>query len=103
MNSSDIATGPESSATEEWIARNAFFEAIAQQVRRPLDGVVALTDLLERQALSPDALSYVKTIAEQHQLLQRTLTEACDLARAEAGKLELVLAPVDLRPLMDDI
>jgi len=103
MNSSDIATGPESSATEEWIARNAFFEAIAQQVRRPLDGIMALTDLLERQALSPDALSYVKTIAEQHQVLQRTLTEACDLARAEAGKLELVLAPVDLRPLMDDI
>jgi two-component system, sensor histidine kinase len=103
MNSSDIAPGYESSATEEWIARHDFFEAIAQQVRRPLDGALAVTDLLERQPLNPEAQAYLKTLAEQHQQLLRTLSEACDLARAEVGKLELAPKPVDLRPLMDDI
>jgi two-component system, sensor histidine kinase len=87
----------------DWAERNAFFEAIAAEVRRPLDGILAVADLLQRQPLTADVQSYVRTIAEQHQMLLQTLNDACDLSRAERGALELSTAPVELRPLMDAI
>ncbi len=100
MNSEN---SPEQNAADDWAARGAFFEAIAEQVRRPLDGVLAVAELLKRQPLSPDVENHVRTITEHHQQLLQTLIDACDLSRAERGALEVDLAAVDLRPLMDDI
>ncbi len=87
----------------DWEERNAFFEALAAEVRRPLDGVLAVAELLQRQPLTPEVQQYVRTLAEQHQSLLQTLNDACDISRAERGALELAPAPVELRPLMDAI
>ncbi len=84
-------------------ARVKLFDSISQQIRRPVDGMRAVTDLLRRQPLSPDALAYVRTLDDHYQALLRTLADAGDMVRAESGQLELEPGPVELRMLMDDV
>ncbi len=68
-----------------------------------MEGVLAVTELLQRLPLSADAQAHVRTIMWQHQMLLRALEDASDLGRAEAGKLTITAESVDLRPLMDAI
>jgi CheY-like chemotaxis protein len=98
--SSDPALTP---VPSEDAAQQLFFDAIAEEIRQPLEGVLAVTELLQRLPLSADAHAHVRTIMWQHQMLVRALDDACDLGRAEAGKLTISPQSVDLRPLMDGI
>jgi CheY-like chemotaxis protein len=98
--SSDPALTP---VSPEGAAQQLFFDAIAQEIRQPMEGVLAVTELLQRLPLSADAHAHVRTIMWQHQMLLRALEDASDLGRAEAGKLTITPESVDLRPLMDGI
>jgi CheY-like chemotaxis protein len=84
-------------------AQQLFFDAIAQDIRQPLDGAMAVIEMMQRLPMSADAQAHVRTLAWQHQMLLRALDDAADLGRAEAGKLTIMPASVDLRPLMDGI
>jgi len=90
-------------ARESGAAQDRVFEAMLQEIRRPLDGAIAVGDLLQREALPDGAAAIVRTLVEQHTLLLRMLTEASDLSRARAGRLELDPRPVELRHFMDEI
>lgn len=100
--SSRIADKKPSSA-DQGDERVRFFDTVSQQIRRPLDGMMAVTELLRRQPLTPDAQAYVRTLDEHCQTLMRILADASDLVRAKGGQLELEHEPVELRPLMDEI
>jgi CheY-like chemotaxis protein len=90
-------------ARESGAVQDRIFEAMLQEVRRPLDGAIAVGDLLEREILPDGAAAIVRTLAEQHALLLRMLTDASDLSRARAGALELDPGPVELRVFMDEV
>ena len=45
------------------IAQKLFFEAIAKEIRQPLEDVLAVTELLQRLPLSPDAQGHVRTLS----------------------------------------
>lgn len=79
------------------------FDAFTRDVRRPLDGMHAIIDLLMRQPLTPDAKEYVATLLDHHTAVLRSLRDAADLVRAENGDLHIEPQAVELRPLMDDI
>ena len=80
-----------------------FFDTVSQQIRRPLEGMMAVTELLHRQPLTPDAVAYVRTLDQHCQTLMRTLADASDLVRARGGQLELEHKAVELRSLMDGV
>jgi len=61
----DVAHGDE---------RMRFLDSLGQQIRRPLDGMLAVTDLLRRQPLTPDALAYVRTLEDHYQTRCERLT-----------------------------
>ena len=42
-------------ARESGAAQDRVFEAMLQEIRRPLDGAIAVSDLLQREALPQDA------------------------------------------------
>lgn len=79
------------------------FDAMLQELRHPLDGALAITDLLQREALSAEAMGFVRNLAEQHRALIRMLADASDLARGRDGTLALEPAPVELRAFMDEV
>src|SRR5690606_28668165 len=80
-----------------------FLNVLGHELRTPMNGVMAVADLLRRQPLNRQAQAHVATIMESSETLLRTLQDALDLTRAEAGELDLSLAPAPLRAVMDDI
>ena len=84
-------------------ARNQFLNMMADELRMPMNGVLAVADLLRRQPLSPLSHTHVATIVESSGTALRVLEDALDLARAEAGELELNPTATPLRALMDDV
>src|SRR5690606_37881489 len=73
------------------------------ELRTPMNGVLAVAELLRRQPLNAQAQAHVTTIVESSETLIRILQDALDLSRAEAGELELKPDATPLRALMDDV
>jgi CheY-like chemotaxis protein len=80
-----------------------FAEMLNHELRTPMNGVIAVADLLQRQPLTADAKAFVRTIIESSQATLRTLNDALELSRAEAGEMMLDIQGVGLRELMDGL
>lgn len=83
--------------------RDPFLEALSHEARTALNGILAMADLLQRQPLSADSRTYVQTLADSSRNLLGTVSDALDLSRGEAGKLDLAPQPTNLRELMDAV
>jgi signal transduction histidine kinase/ActR/RegA family two-component response regulator len=70
-------------------AKSQFLAVMSHEIRTPLNGVLAIADILERKLTQPELGPYVRSIQDSGQTLLRLLTDALDLSRAEAGRLEL--------------
>ena len=84
-------------------ANSRFMGLMNTELRTPLNGVMAVAELLLRQPLNDAALAHVQTIIDSSDSALDTLQDALDLARAEAGELELAAAPTPLRGVMDQV
>ena len=70
---------------------------VTHDLKTPLTSIKGLAQLmLRRQAFNPQAL---ETIVGQSNHLERLINDLLDVARMEAGRLDLQLAPVDLGQL----
>lgn len=84
-------------------AKSQFLAVLSHELRTPLNGVLAVAELLQRQPLGLDAQAYVQTIVDSSDTLLRTLADAVDLAKAEAGELTLDAQPILIREIMDEV
>jgi len=80
-----------------------FLDLISHEIRSPMNGVLAVAELLERQPLSADSQAFVRTILESSQATLRALNDAIELSQAQIGEMTLNAAPVLLRELMDGV
>jgi signal transduction histidine kinase/CheY-like chemotaxis protein len=76
-------------------------ETLGSEFRTPLNGVVAMAQLLHRQPMGEDALAQVNSIRASGEALLRLLNDSMDLTRAEEGLLDLFPEPVLLRGVAD--
>ena len=84
-------------------ARCEFLDALCQDLRTPLNGVLAVGELLQRQPLGANAQAHVQTIVDSSETLLRILQDALDLGLAEAGDLPVAPEPTVLRGVMDAV
>jgi CheY-like chemotaxis protein len=61
------------------------FAALERELQGPVNGVLAMVELLSRQTLPPDAATCVRTLEADAQRLQRILASARELADTERG------------------
>jgi len=80
-----------------------FLELISREMRTPLNGVLAVSELLQRQPLSIDSQAYVRTITESAQATLRALNDALELSQGDFRPLDMDPKPVVLRDLMDAV
>lgn len=83
-------------------AKSRFLATLGHEIRTPMTGVLGMAELLLGSALPEAAHAKVLQIQRAGQHLLRLLNDALDLARIEAGKLELVAVPFDLHALLDE-
>lgn len=84
-------------------AKSRFLATLGHEVRTPMTGVLGMSELLAAGPLDPRQRRQVDAIRHAGEHLLRLVNDALDLARIEAGKLELANADFAVRPLLDDI
>ena len=84
-------------------AGRRFMEVISHEVRTPMNGLLAVAELLQRQPLSSDSQAYVRTIIESGHATLQALNDALELARANTISVALNTAPSILRDVMDQV
>ncbi|MBS0557839.1 MAG: response regulator [Proteobacteria bacterium] len=84
-------------------AKSEFLATMGHEIRTPMTGVLGMTELLLRTRLDDTQKDYAQAIRTSGQLMLRLVNDSLDLARIEAGKLQLDIAPFDLRALLRQV
>jgi PAS domain S-box-containing protein len=77
-------------------AKSEFLANMSHEIRNPLNGVMGIASVLGRTDLTPTQREMVDLIVVSAQTLEALLSDVLDLARIEAGRLELRDEPFDL-------
>jgi CheY-like chemotaxis protein len=80
-----------------------FIELVSRELRSPMNGVLAVAEILQRQPLSVDSQSFVRTIIESCHGMVTALDDALELSCADAGDLAFDPQPARLRDVMDEV
>lgn len=84
-------------------ARNSFVDTMTKALFSPLSTVDAFAEIISRQPLPVETRGHLDAILQASGESLGMLQKARDLARAEAGELQLSLSPTPPRILMDQI
>ncbi|MFF0058349.1 sensor histidine kinase [Streptomyces microflavus] len=87
-------------------AKTRFWTNISHELRTPVSAVVALSRLLLAAGSAPlteEQRRQISLIDASGQTLFSLVNDLLDMAKAEAGQLEIVSAPVDLRALVGQL
>jgi signal transduction histidine kinase len=77
-------------------AKSTFLAVTSHEIRTPLNGVLGMAQAMENDPLSAVQRERVGVIRQSGEALLDILNDILDLAKVEAGKLELEAAPFDL-------
>ncbi len=78
-------------------AKSQFLANMSHELRTPLNAILGYAQLLKDADLTEQQLSGIKTIHQSGEHLLTLITDILDIAKVEAGKMELLSAPVDVR------
>ncbi len=81
-------------------AKSEFLANMSHEIRTPLSGMTGMLHLLLTTAQDPEQKEYVQNAIESSQRLTTLLGDILDLSRVEAGRLEVVSRPFELRDML---
>ena len=84
-------------------AKSHFLANMSHEIRTPLNGVLGMADLLRGTPLSAEQRRYCEAIAASGRSLRDLLGGVLDLAKIEAGKMDLEHEEFDLARLVEDL
>ena len=81
-------------------AKTQFLAHMSHEIRTPLNGVLGLTELALRGAISTDQRRYLTVAHQSGQALLRVISDVLDFSRIEAGRVDLRPQSLDLPALL---
>ncbi|WP_241093369.1 hybrid sensor histidine kinase/response regulator [Xanthomonas sp.] len=102
-NAWQLALHKQELAEQASLAKTRFLATLGHEVRTPMTGVLGMSELLLATPLDPKQRSYTESIRRAGAHLLRLVNDALDLARIEAGRLELDQQPFDLGQLIAEL
>jgi signal transduction histidine kinase len=81
----------QSEAEAASVAKSEFLANMSHEIRTPLNGVLAMAHVLADAPLPPRDKEAAKLICSSGETLERLLSDILDLAKVEAGQLEIEL------------
>lgn len=83
-------------------AKSLFLANMSHEIRTPLNGIIGMTEMLADTDMSPTQRDFFATIQSEARMLNNLINGILDVAKIEAGKLDLELTPFNLQYLFDD-
>lgn len=91
-------------AEQASLAKSQFLANMSHELRTPLNAIIGFTELLvERDAgeLNPAQQQYLADVLQSSRHLLALINDLLDLAKVEAGRMDLDVGDVNLRELLD--
>ncbi|WP_299423430.1 ATP-binding protein [uncultured Shimia sp.] len=83
-------------------AKSMFLATMSHEIRTPLNGVLGLADVLKETQLGTDQKRMVTMIQSSGQALLQLINDVLDLAKIEAGKIDLKYEGFDVQALCQE-
>jgi CheY-like chemotaxis protein len=84
-------------------ARGQFLATMSHEMRAPASGVIGWTELLLDTDLNGKQREYAEAGARAARALVAIVNDILDLSKADAGRLELEVIPLDVRAVVADV
>ena len=87
-------------------AKDRFLASMSHELRTPLNAIIGFTGTLLLKLPGPlnaDQEKQLRTVQTSSKHLLSLINDLLDLAKIEAGKVEIALEPVDCRSLVEDV
>lgn len=84
-------------------AKSNFLASMSHELRTPLNGIMGMAQVLRIKGLNSEQLDFVDDIYYSGKNLLALINDVLDFAKLEAGKLDIVMQPIELRKIIDNI
>jgi PAS domain S-box-containing protein len=84
-------------------AKASFLANMSHEIRTPMNGVVGMSSLLLDTALSNKQREMVQVIVNSGDNLLMIINDILDFSKLDAGKMNIVAEPFDLRTTIEDV
>ena len=84
-------------------AKSIFIANMSHELRTPLNAILGFSSLLRERGTSEQQRHDLDVINSSGEHLLRLIDDVLDIAKIEAGRIELEMAPVDLGRLIEDV
>ena len=83
--------------------KSDFLANMSHELRTPMNAIIGFSELLSESFLTEEQLDYARTITQSATSLLTLINDILDLAKIEAGKLELEWSPFDLSEIIGNV
>ena len=83
--------------------KSDFLANMSHELRTPMNAIIGFSELLSEAPLSEEQLDYARTISQSAASLLTLINDILDLAKIEAGKLELEHLPFALAEVVGNV
>ncbi len=86
--------------------KSQFLATMSHELRTPLNAIIGYTEMMQEEAEDNGHDEYVPDLKKVHSSAKHLLAlinDVLDLSKIEAGKMDLYLESVDVKPLIEDV